>query len=549
VKAGIARGKANSIHGAVPWQEVMKSRLPLVVLAGSVGLFLVVGWLSLSTADFGAFHDDGIYTVTARSLAVTGEYRITSLPGEPYQRKYPIVFPAVLAAVWRIAGDFPANIVWLKAVSLLAGAVFLSLTFGLLRNVGASAWTAAVITGVCAVMPATGESANQVMSELLYGAISIAALWLLERAVRGNPSPGLGLAAGLVAGLAYQTRSVGLALVLAMILMMACQRRWRVLMAGMVGVGLTVGVCKLWQGPASEVPLPYEYYVNYGDWFLNAVHDLGWRFFAIVPLKNLVVGVIAVVRTALPEMYDLSRSAPKQIAVAMAGLLLLSALIPGWIRRRHEAWAIYLLLYIVIYLVWPYPPVPRFFVPVLPLILLAMWEGFQSMRPSPRLVQVTATIACVIVGMLAVAGGYVRLTEAHVKPSLHRYDWIRINTAPGDVIASVLDPNCYLYTGRKAVSIATLADMAPYYGPQGKFQLIRPEGLAEMVRTSNAIYVMVDPVPRAGFVIELAREVVGKIQQESPGQLEEVWHDDSEEATIYRVREVKSAKGTPLSLR
>ena len=367
---------------------MLKTRLPLIAVAGSVGLFLVVGWLSLSTADFGAFHDDGIYAVTARSLAVTGEYRITSLPGEPYQRKYPIVFPAVLAAVWRIAGDFPANIVWLKAVSLLAGAVFLSLTFGLLRNVGASAWTAAVITGVCAVMPATGESANQVMSELLYGAISIAALWLLERAVRGNPSPGLGLAAGLVAGLAYQTRSVGLALVLAMILVMACRRRWRVLMAGMVGVGLAVGVCKLWQGPASEVPLRYEYYVNYGDWFLRIANDLGWRFVAIVPLKNLMVGVIAVVRIALPYMYDLSRSAPKQFAVVVGGLLLLSTLIPGWIRRRHEAWAIYLLLYIAIYLVWPYPPVPRFFVPVLPLILLAMWEGFQRVRPSVRVLRV-----------------------------------------------------------------------------------------------------------------------------------------------------------------
>jgi hypothetical protein len=138
----------------------MKSRLPLVALAGSVGLFLVVGWLSLSMSDFGANHDDGIYAVTGRSLAATGEYRITSLPGEPFQRKYPVVFPAMLAVVWRIAGDFPGNIVWLKAVSLLAGAVFLSLTVGLLRSVGSSTWTAAVITRVCAVMPATGELAN-----------------------------------------------------------------------------------------------------------------------------------------------------------------------------------------------------------------------------------------------------------------------------------------------------------------------------------------------------------------------------------------------------
>ncbi len=523
---------------------MLKSRLPLVALAGSVGLFLVVGWLSLSTAEFGETHDDGIYAVTGRSLGATGEYRIISLPGEPFQRKYPVVFPAMLAAVWRIAGDFPGNIIWLKSVSLLAGAVFLCLAYGLLRTVGASGWVAALIIG--AVLPATGALTNIVMSELAYGAISMGALWLLERAVRENPSPGLGLAAGLLAGLACQTRTVGLALVLAMILVMARQRKWRVLVSGMVGVGLTVGVCRLWLGPASEVPLAYE--VNYCGWFLHTIHDLGWRFVVVVPLKNLILCALVVGRTALPEMYDFSRSAPKQFAVVVAAVLIWSTFIPGWIRRRHEAWAIYLAFYFAVLLVWPFPLGPRFLVPVLPLILLAIWEGFQRARPSARMVRVTGTIAGMVVVVAAIASGYVRLTNVQVKPSLHRYEWIRGNTAPGDVIACVLDPKCYLYTGRKAVSIVTIADVAPFYGPLGKFQ-IRPEKLAEMVRTSNAAYVMVEPYPPGEFLSDLAREAVGKLQLDSPGQLEEVWHDDSEEATIYRVREVKSVKGTSLSLR
>ena len=243
------------------------------------------------------------------------------------------------------------------------------------------------------------------MSELVYGAISIGALWLLERAVRGNPSPGMGLAAGLVAGLAYQTRTMGLALVLTMILVMAWQRRLRALVAGMVGVGLVVGVCSFWQGPASEVPPAYEYYVNYGDWFLHTVRELGWHFAVVVPLKNLVLCALSVVLTALPETYDFIGSVPKMIVVAVCTALIWSMLIPGWIRRRREAWAIYLLLYFVIILVWPWPPGPRFIVPVLPLILLAMWEGFLSVRPSPRLLRVTATIAGVVVVVSAVARG------------------------------------------------------------------------------------------------------------------------------------------------
>jgi 4-amino-4-deoxy-L-arabinose transferase-like glycosyltransferase len=526
---------------------MVKSRVPLVVLAASVGLFLVVGWLSLSTGDFGAFHDDGIYAVTARSLAVTGEYRITSLPGEPYQRKYPIVFPAMLAVVWRITGDFPANIVWLKAVSLLAGGVFLSLTFGMLRSVGSSDWTAALITGVCALMPTTGALVHFVISDLAYGAISIGGLWLLERAVRENSSPGLGLAAGLVAGLAYQTRTVGLALVLAMIIVMAWRHRWRSLAGGMIGVGLAVGLCRLWQGPAIEVPLAYEYYVDYGNWFLHTVRDIGWRYVVVVPLKNLILWTLSMVWTSLPGVHDLGRATPVQFAVVVVAVLIWATLIPGWIRRRREAWTIYLSLYLAIILVWPWPPDERYIVPVLPLILLAMWEGIQSVRPSVRMLRIMATIAGVIVVVSAVAGGYVRLTNANVKPSLHRYEWICNNTAQGDVIVCMLDPNCYLYTGRKAVSIATIVDWAPYYASVGKARL-RPEKVADMVRTSNAAYVMVEPM-RNKIQTDLAREAVGKLQQDSPGQLEEVWHDDSEGTTIYRVREVKSVKGTPLSLR
>jgi hypothetical protein len=517
---------------------MLRSRLPAIALAGSIGLFLIVGWLSLSTTDFGANHDDGIYAVTGRSLAITGEYRIISLPGEPYQQKYPIVFPAMLAAVWRAADEFPANLIWLKSVSLLAGAVFLSLTFGLLRSVGTSGWTAAVITGVCAVLPATGESANQVMSELAYGAISIGALWLLERVVREDSSPGMGFAAGWVAGLAYQTRTAGLALILAMIIALAWRRRWRALAAGVFGTGLVVGACRLWQGPAGDVPLPYEYYVNYGGWFLRTVNDLGWRYAVVVPLKNLVLLALSVVRTALPEMYDLGGSTPKQFAAVVAILLVWSTFAYGWVLRRRETWAIYLLLYFAVLLAWPFPPGPRFVVPVLPLILLGVWEGFRRARPSARMVRASAAIVGVIVVAAAVAGGEVRLRNARVEPSLNRYEWIRRNTAPGDVIACVLDPNCYLYTGRKAVSIVTILDVAGFYGPEGAFR-IHPEQLADVIRTSNARYVMVEPVPRVRHVIELAREAVKKVQQENPGRLEEVWHDASEEATIYRIRETK----------
>ena len=85
----------------------------------------------------------------------------------------------------------------------------------------------------------------------------------------------MGFAAGWVADLLYQRRTVGLALILAMIIVMVWRRRWQSLAGGIVGVALAVGVCRLWQGPADKVPMVYEYYVDYGNWFLHTARDIG----------------------------------------------------------------------------------------------------------------------------------------------------------------------------------------------------------------------------------------------------------------------------------
>ena len=51
----------------------------------------------------GSYHDDGVYLVTARALAEGEGYRIISLPDEPVQTKYPVLFPFLLSLIWRAA--------------------------------------------------------------------------------------------------------------------------------------------------------------------------------------------------------------------------------------------------------------------------------------------------------------------------------------------------------------------------------------------------------------------------------------------------------------
>jgi hypothetical protein len=53
-------------------------------------------WIAFRVPAVGINHDDGIYLVTAKALAEGEGYRIISLPMDPPQTKYPILFPAGL---------------------------------------------------------------------------------------------------------------------------------------------------------------------------------------------------------------------------------------------------------------------------------------------------------------------------------------------------------------------------------------------------------------------------------------------------------------------
>src|SRR5438105_12250232 len=91
-------------------------------------------WTALHAPAVGMFHDDGIYAVTAKALATGHGYRIISLPGEIAQTKYPILFPALLAAVWKLAPEFPQNLFWLKLAPFACTLVWGALAWRLFRD-------------------------------------------------------------------------------------------------------------------------------------------------------------------------------------------------------------------------------------------------------------------------------------------------------------------------------------------------------------------------------------------------------------------------------
>ena len=184
-----------------------------------------LAWTWRAMPQLGMQHDDAVYLISAKSLAQGHGYRIESLPGQPFQTKYPPMLPILLAAAWKISPSFPENlklaalIVWLMALPLVffIRAMFRSFGFGPMPS-----W---LLTVLAVTTPWVSFLSTTLMSDLLFLSLFLASMLLAERAldpvapavlppVSVPAGAWFALAAGLVAGLAYLTRTAALPIAL-----------------------------------------------------------------------------------------------------------------------------------------------------------------------------------------------------------------------------------------------------------------------------------------------------------------------------------------------
>src|SRR5579863_10118087 len=67
-------------------------------------------WKNPDMPEFAKLHDGGLLYGSAKSLATGQGFKILSLPEQPAQTKYPILYPLYLSAVWKLNPNFPDNL-------------------------------------------------------------------------------------------------------------------------------------------------------------------------------------------------------------------------------------------------------------------------------------------------------------------------------------------------------------------------------------------------------------------------------------------------------
>src|SRR5688500_4245202 len=101
---------STSVRRSVIFPSVWPLIVLLALALSSLGFFLAPNIIGL-------FHDDGIYTVVAKAISDGIGYRIISLPGEPYQTKYPFLYSYLLSWSCSLNPHFPDNVSLLNFAS------------------------------------------------------------------------------------------------------------------------------------------------------------------------------------------------------------------------------------------------------------------------------------------------------------------------------------------------------------------------------------------------------------------------------------------------
>ena len=171
--------------------------LALILLLIPSAAFL---WRNSDMPQFGDIHDDSLYYVSAKSLAV-GDYRIESLPGRPFQTKYPPLYPLLLSIAWRMNSNFPANLPIAGWISWLALPLMLALLAALYPRMGIEGWRSWLLLIMLAANSYVILFSSRLLSELWFTALLAGVLLLVEKAAKTETPIPWAAAAGLLAGL------------------------------------------------------------------------------------------------------------------------------------------------------------------------------------------------------------------------------------------------------------------------------------------------------------------------------------------------------------
>jgi len=466
-----------------------------MVRARWMALFALVGLAYLPRLDdvCGLFSDDAWYVLLARALATGKGYTLTNLPTPGVAPSYPPGFPLLLSIVFRMAPAFPANLVLLKAVSVVSMAAVAVLTIRYCcREQGFSFPTAWLVALATAVHPAfVFLATSTVMSECVFTLVALAAVIVAESASRDGRATGSvqrALLGGAIASFAFLTRAVGIAVVCAGLGRLLVRRRWPGALAFVLAAVTVAAPWLLYAREHAATPavraeandgIVYPYSVQFWHRVAGAprlgtvtARDLpgrvAWNAWMVARSSVGSLHFYFPFRSLEPAAWRAAPAWARALAVVFSAVVLLG--FAHTVRERPTAAEILVPASVAIALLWPFPPT-RYVLPLLPFVLCYTARGVAILARLLSGRERAAVAPALLWGLIAAS----MTTNDHYAVALHgppanRPRWNRMFAerqavvgwlaarVPGDQIIATQDPaHVHLYSGLKAVGFVEAA--------------------------------------------------------------------------------------------
>lgn len=504
-----------------------------------VAICLLIQWPYIVAPLVGNHHDDGVLLVTARALAEGHGYVIESLPDPIAQTKYPILFPAVLALIWKFAPAFPDNLPWLRLVPLLCFWGWVYVAFRIVRDEfgkSEAAWWIAAVMLSCPLLVYYGTIP---MSETMYSFISSLAIWLLLRISRREITWTDGVWVALAVAAAYHTRVVGIALV--PVVAVVFLRKRTLLPFALFGVVLAALVTPwlIWisgQSVPADPVVGFYAKGRYADWNVltgSTHYTQHWRDVIVQNVLVAVVSPIGIWGGKLPF-----------VLLSLAALV---GLFHGWHSRGRIIINLWCIISLGIMIVWPWPAW-RFFLVLLPFALLTASMGVSP--PSCITIYIARAFAFALIAVgLWVSGKNALATWHYGTPhyttdessralswteASATFSWICENTPPDVRIAATSDPRYWLYCDRHAMRAFPLDPIQLFY-VQDRTPFGDASALRNLLLRHHIDYLILERSLQWPETRPLMDQVA-KLTASEANPLETVFTSPGGSVTVYRVR-------------
>jgi len=525
--------------------------LDIVIFISLIILVSVAGYLGNQKGICGLFHDDGIYVITAKSLAEGKGYRLIHFPGSPRQTKYPVLYPAILAIIWKFWPNFPDNLLAMKLFNLSCGALFIALTYLYLVRFSYCTRPVALASSLLlATAPTFLFYSIILVSEPLFSLLTVMVLWTLQQQAHA-PSQGRfkQFFLGILLSLPFWCRTIGVALIFAGLAFFYRLKRpclWIFLGTVFATFPWVIWtMIGMWTYKNNDAMV---YYTSYLGWWFSSAYAI-----IFVSILNYISIGISVGRKLISILHK-NRILIEYLYISIIFGVILALIITSKVIQKiknNELLAYYLGFSSLIIMIWPWRA-DRFTEPIMPFFLIFTFNFLKDLSKkvfiNKNLIKLVPSLLITFFIVVSLPFNFKIIYEnyqtnykqnlinlgqsnyVHWKSFQNLFEKIKSLTSPNDIIACWHDPMIFLYSDRRSFRPFNLKVVLSL---TGKSPFGTADEVARNLLKMNAEYLV--KLPTINFD-KYFDQIIKELQEKYPNLLEPIYVKEGGRIVIYKIK-------------